>query len=384
MSLRSKYVKALLQIKRGKEFTKKNPKMAGAIALAGIIAVSFVMTQINFKEDLPASQDVYVQVVKVEAKSMENLSELSGTLEPIEEATVSFEVSGTVKSLNVQEGSKVNAGDVLASVDRANYDLQSQQVEAQSKSAKIAYNQAVTNLQRYEILYNEGAISKVDYENAQNAMEQASAAYMQVSSLQQQTQLASSKTSLISPICGVVITEYISKGQLISAGTPAYKIGNIDKLKVSLLVPDSEISSWKVSDKITVKLYDESFTGEVTNIFPSINENTGGITVEVTVDNAEHNWYSGQVVTCSHNSGTRTGIYIPKEAVISNGGSSAYVFILKNNKAVKTKVAVGTLINNLLEIKLGLKENEKVIVKGADRLSDGEEVKVIGSVTSSD
>ena len=384
---------ALLQLRKAQEFIKKKPKKASVIVLAGILVLLFGVDKFGFKNDLPVSQEVYVQVQNVKAESIDNFSGLSGTLEPIEAATVSFEVSGTVKSLNIQEGSEVKIGEILATVDSQSYDLQAEQAQgaaeqagAAQRQAQTAYNQAVTNFQRSETLYNAGALSKSDYENAQNSLsaaaeqkQQASAAYKQAYSAEQQAELAAAKTSLKATINGVVISKYISKGQLVSAGAPACKIGNIDKLKVSLLVPDSEISSWKKGDKISVNLYDKSAEGEVTNIFPSTNEKTGGITVEVTVDNAEHKWYSGQVVSCSHKSDSTAAIYVPKEAVISNGGSSAYVFLLHNNIAVKTDVTIGTLRNNLFEIKSGLKENEMIIIKGADRLSDGDKVKVIGS-----
>lgn len=370
---------ALLKLRRAKEFIKKNPKKSGVIVLAGIIVLSFAVIKFSSKNDLSVSQDVYVQIENVEAQSIDNLSELSGKLEPIEEATVSFEVSGTVMSLNVQEGSNVNAGEILAGVDSKNYDLQAQQAGNQSQSAETAYNQAATDFKRYENLYNAGAISQSDYEKAKYNLDVAQNSMNSARIAQQQAELALSKTSLKSPIDGVVISKYISRGQLISAGTPAYKIGNIDKLKVRLSVPDSKISAWKIGDKPAVKLYEESVTGEATNIFPATNENTGGITVEVTVGNAEHKWHSGQVVTCTHKSDTGTAIYVPKEAVISSGGASAYVFLLQEDTAVKTEVIIGTLKNDLLEIKSGLKENDRLITKGADRLSNGDKVKVIES-----
>lgn len=379
MNVNKTFANALIRIVRAKEFIKKNSISIGAVALAGFAAVSMTACNANIKEDISTPQVAYVQVEKVKAKSMDSLSELSGTLEPTEEATVSFEASGTVESVGIQEGSRVNAGEILASIDSESYSLQTQQAANQILNTETAYNQAATDFKRFEILYSEGAISKSDYEKAKINMDIAqnnmSAAYL----AKQQTELVLSKTSLESPLNGVVLAKYISAGQLVSAGTPAYRIGNIDRLKVGLLVPDNEISSWKIGDKILVKLYEESVEGEVANIFPATNENTGGITVEVAVNNADHKWHSGQVVTCVHISDSKAAIYVPKEAVISSGGTSAYVFILADDKAVKTEVTIGILRNNLFEIKSGIRENDRVIVKGADRLSDGDKVRVIGS-----
>lgn len=372
-----------------------------------------------------------VKVQKVKKESVSNLSQLSGTLQPLQEVTVSFEVSGRINSLNVQEGTTVNVDDVLASVDSKDYELQVQQAQAnvdkaqavlsqtvkgaraqqlveanlKLQQAETDYNQALTDFKRNEALYKSGYISQSDYEKSENSLssaernrdaakqaysltaegateeekQQANSAYAQTLSVKEQAELALSKTSLKSPIKGVIISKYISQGQLVSAGTAAYKIGDIDKLKVTLPVPDYEISSWKTGDKVSVNLYNESMDGQVTNIFSATNESTGSINVEVTIDNAKHNWHPGQVVTCDHKTNSGVAIFIPKEAVISSGSSTPYVFLLKDNKAVKTDVKIGELKNNKLEIKLGINEDENLIIEGADRLSNGDKVKALES-----
>lgn len=372
-----------------------------------------------------------VKVQKVKKENISNLSQLSGTLQPLQEVTVSFEISGRINSLSVQEGTSVNVDDILAAVDSKDYELQVQQAQAnvdktqavlnqtvkgaraqqlaeanlKLQQAETDYNQALTDFKRYESLYKSGAISQSDYEKAQNGLssaernrdavkeaysltaegateeekQQANSAYAQTLATKAQAELTLSKTTLKAPIKGVIISKYVAQGQLVSPGTAAYKIGDIDKLKVMLPVPDYEISSWKIGDKVSANLYEESMDGQVTNIFSATNESTGSINIEVTIDNAKHNWHSGQVVTCDHKTDIGTAIFVPKEAVISSGSSTPYVFLLKDNKAVKTDVKIGELKNNKLEIKSGINEEENLIVEGADRLSSGDKVKALGS-----
>lgn len=400
--------------------------------LSGVIFTSLIgCSKSTTTSQNSLSQIKQVKVENAKSESINKVSEISGTLQPFEESTVSFEVLGTINSLNVQEGSNVNKDDILATVDSRNYELQVSQAQAnvdkasaavrqtengareqQIQQAKLkleqaetAYKQAVVDFGRNKTLFEAGAITQSDYEKFQNSesaaqkdlesakqtyslitegateeeKEQVNAAYDQANSTKEQAQLTLSKTSLKSPINGVVISKFISQGQLISAGIPAYKIGNIDKLKVLLSVPDYEISLWKIGDNVSAKLYDDSMDGTVTNIFAATNASTGSISVEVTIDNANHKWRSGQVVTCSHKADSSKGIFLPKEAVISTGGSSPYVFILKDNKAIKTKVEIGMLKNNELEIKSGVNQSDSVIIEGMDRLSDNDDVKVLGS-----
>ncbi len=395
-----------------------------------LLTVMFTMLTACGKSTNNLSELKEVKIEKVKKESLSNLSELSGTLQPLQEVTVSFEVSGRINSLNVQEGTSVKVADILAAVDSKDYELQVQQAQANVdktqavlnqtvKGARVQqlteanlklqqsetdYNQALIDFKRYESLYKSGAISQSDYEKAQNSLssakrnrdsvkeaysltaegateeekQQANSAYAQTLAVKAQAELTLSKTSLKSPIKGVVISKNISNGQLVSAGTAACKIGNIDKLKVTLPVPDYEVSSWKIGDKVSVKLYEGSRDAQITNVFSATNENTGSINVEVTIDNAKHDWRPGQVVTCDHKSNSGTVIFVPKESVISSGGSTPYVFLLKDNKAVKVDVKIGELKNNKLEIKSGINEDENLIVEGADRLSSGDKVKVLG------
>lgn len=407
-------------------------KKIGLIILIGMVLtfpVACSKSSTTLQNDTSKIKEVKVQDTKLER--VNNVSELSGTLQPIEETTVSFEVSGIVNSVNVQEGSNVGINDTLAGIDSKNYELQVAQAQAsvdsasavlsktekgarvqelqQSKlrvnDAEAAYTQALIDFNRNKTLFEAGAISQIDYEKCQNAMNtaknsmetakqayslasegataeekrQVAAGYSQAKSAREQAELSLQKTLLRSPIKGVVISKYISEGQFISAGTVAYKVGNVDKFKVMLSVSDYEISSWKIGDKITAKLYDDSMEGTVTNIFAATNESTGSINVEVTIDNPDHKWRAGQVVTCKHEAESGNSIFVPKEAVISNGNSSPHIFLLQGDKAVKTDVEIGALKNNKLEIKSGIKEDEKIVTEGADRLSDGDEVNVLGS-----
>ena len=376
------------------------------------------------------AQGVHVETVKSE--SINNLSELSGTLQPLDSVTVSFEAGGTINSVSVQEGSNVKSGDILAAIDDKSYQLQLEQaklsieqasanlnqtlkgareqqiaeVNLKLQQAETLYNQALKEFKRNEALYSSGVITLSDYEKVKNAMtlaekdrdaaeqayslvsegateeqkQQADSVYKMALSAKAQAELMLSKTSLKSPIDGVVISKYASQGQLVGSGTPAYKIGKIDMLKVTLPVPDYEIGSWKIGDNVSINLYQQSRIGQVTRIFSTTNENSGTINVEVTINNEKYDWYPGQVVTSSHKTEVGKSIFIPKSSVINKGGESPYVFVLDDvNKVKKTNVKIGDLKNNKLQIVDGLQEGDKVITEGSDRLLDGDQVNELGS-----
>lgn len=215
-----------------------------------------------------------VGVIQVQPQTMAIISELSGTLVPVEEAVVSFEVAGEIQSLSFQEGDQVKSGEVVAQLTAKDYALQvemagasvsqagaslskvkngaREQEKTQAKLAveakQISLHQARDDFRRMEQLYKNGAISQLEYENAKNALnlsqkdyDNAQHAYSLVvegarsedvastqasyqSAVVSQSQAAHvlSKTQLTSPINGTILSKLADVGQLASAGTPVY------------------------------------------------------------------------------------------------------------------------------------------------------------------
>jgi RND family efflux transporter MFP subunit len=206
----------------------------------------------------------------------------------------------------------------------------------------------------------------------------ARASYNQAVIAQEVAATTLAKTQLRAPINGTIIAKLSSTGTMVSAGSPVYQVGNIDTLKVVLPVPDREISAWKEGETIPLDLYGQKRDGKVVKIFPATNQSTGTIGVEVQLANPKHDWFAGQVVKAIKTVKGQSGIYVPVEAVISRGNDDAHVFVNLGGKAVKTAVTIGQITNDKLEIQSGLKEGDQLIVKGVDRLFDGDPIEAAG------
>lgn len=370
-----------------------------------------------------------VETTTTQVQTINQILELSGTLEPVEDTLVSFEVGGRVLQLNKEEGDSVKAGEMLGKLDDADYKLQVQKAgtaveQAQAtleklqngarqeeltqaqllvEKAQVNEQKAQDDLKKMEQLYQSGAISKDVWENAQVRAEvaakdletaktslslaqagarqedktQTSALLEQMVIQKEQAVLSQQKTSLLSPITGTIITKIASVGELTSAGNPVYRVGRIDQLKVVLPVPDRDVSLWKIGSKVDIALYGEKRAGTVQKIYPSTNAGTGTVGVEVVVDNSDKKWLAGQVVKATHRISNGKGLFVPVEAVVRMGGEKPYVFVIQEGKAVKTEVEIGQLRDNQLEIVSGLKEGQSIVSKGADRLFDGDALEVV-------
>ncbi|WP_445671681.1 efflux RND transporter periplasmic adaptor subunit [Paenibacillus sp. FSL M7-0134] len=431
-------------------------------------------------------QKVEAMVVKKEPLSAS--FDLSGTLQPYEDASVSFELSGLIRDTVVNVGDSVSQGQILTMLDSSSYQLQLEQastaiLEAQAgiKNATAAISSADASIQsadaqkaaaqagvnkvnkgareqeraqvrtkvqraqsaltkaqataeRTKLLYDQGAATKNDYENAQLALTNATkdledtqealsliqegatledrqsaesslqqaqagkeaaiaakeqaeasrdnstAAYQQAVIAKKQAELSLSKTALKAPISGVILEKKATVGQLASTGQPIYRIGQIDKLKVLLPVPDHEITNWKQGQTVQLQLYDENREGTVSKIYPATNTNTGSINVEVIVPNPQHDWAPGQVIKAGRQLTQSEQILLPAKAVINNG-TDTFVYKVVNNKAVKTVVNVGQMSNNKLEITKGLNVGDRIVTTGVNLIYDGLLVQIMGGTS---
>ncbi|KZE49411.1 efflux transporter periplasmic adaptor subunit [Brevibacillus parabrevis] len=401
--------------------------------LVSVMMIGLLATTACSEQQPAAAPEKEVKQVVVAAVKKEQavtVTELSGTLEPLEEAVVSFEVGGRLVEMAKNEGDKVKAGEVLARVNAQDYSLQvastnaavQQSAATLSKVNNGAREQEVTqarllvekatvalqkmqdDFKRIEQLYQQKAISQSEFENAQNGLtiaqkdlqnaqqsyslvtqgarsedkELSRATYNQAVIAKEAAASTLAKTQLRSPINGTIIAKLTSAGNLVGSGTPVYKVGNIDTLKVVLPVPDREIATWKEGEIVSLDLYDQKREGKVTKIFPATNQSTGTIGVEVQIANPAHDWFAGQVVKATKTIKGQVGVYVPVEAVISRGKDDAHVFVNAAGKALKTKVEIGQITNDKLEIKSGLKEGDQLIVKGVDRLFDGDPIEATG------
>lgn len=456
--------------------------------LTALLCVTLVTSACGPKESVSkemAKQVTSVEVQKAQVESLDAISSLTATLLPYEETLVSFELGGTIQTMAVEVGDKIQSGSVLASLKSTDYELQVKQADgtinqalaginaseasmtsAQSnitsalarinsaqasldallkgardqervqakntvQRATDVYDKIKVDAERIAGLYEEGLVSQKEYDDiqlqltnaqkdvvnaqqtfsmieegptveqrkqgalgveearagktqanagvtqAQAAKQQAQAVYEQALVAKEQAQLTLSKTQLKSPLAGVVMDKIVSVGQRVGPGETVYKLGQINQLKVLLPVPDRDIKNWKIGDEVTVYLYEKEKTAKVTMIYPQTNTSTGTISVEVVIPNSKLDWVPGQIIKASRVTTDNEGILVPIEAVISNG-SDPYVFKVIKGKAVKTSVEIGDLVDNKIHIISGLKEDEPIVVRGAELLLDGDPVDANG------
>ena len=178
----------------------------------------------------------------------------TGTIQPVDTVAVGAQVSGTIAKIYTDFNARVTKGQLIAEMDKSLFNAQVDQYKANLELAKATLGYQKSTFDRQSLLFNTGAVSKADYETAQDQFLTAKAT---VSSVQAQLNAALknlSYTSIYSPVDGVVLLRNISVGQTVAASfnTPTLFIiaKDITKMQVQAAVDEADIGDVKDSLRV--------------------------------------------------------------------------------------------------------------------------------------
>ncbi|SDI09697.1 efflux RND transporter periplasmic adaptor subunit [Chryseobacterium jejuense] len=259
--------------------------------VGGIIAIGAVWFFFIREKEIK----IQLETVKPEMGEISNSITATGTIQPVDTVAVGTQVSGIIKNIYVDFNSTVKKGQLLATLDPDLLQFQSEQYKANLQNAKsnLAYNEI--NINRQSQLYKVGAISKADFDIANNQYNMAKA---QVGTVTAQLSTANknlSLTNIYSPIDGTVLNRNVSEGQTVASSfsTPTlFSIAkDLTKMRVRASVDEADIGNVKVGQKATFTVDafpDETFNGEVAEVrlHPTVSSNVVNYTTIIDADNS--------------------------------------------------------------------------------------------------
>jgi RND family efflux transporter MFP subunit len=333
-----------------------------------------------------AEAPVPVRTVRVGSAADEAGSRFTGSLRPNSQVDLAFKSGGYVEEIlqvkgvdgnmrNLQEGDLVKKGTVLAQVRESEY-------RDQSTEAQASLNKAKADFQRAAQLYENGSVSKADYDAAFAAMNSTKARYAQ-------TQTALHDTKIVAPMDGVILKRTIEVGQLASPSTPAITLADTRTMKVDFGVPDALVGKMKLGTPqvvtVTAAPHPE-VQGQVSRIAASADPTSRDFNVEVTVPNTDSALKAGMIASLKVEIAAAlplSTLQVPIEAVVRPRGDSkgfgVYVVEHKGDKAYAhiRRITPGDILGNDIAVSEGIGPGDEIITAGNTLVQDGQEVRVV-------
>lgn len=258
----------------------------------------------------------------IEKRTITQIVEATGTIEPINTVSIGSQVSGRIEQIFVDFNTQVEKGQQLAQIDTSLFEAQLQQSKANINNAKatLARNEAqleydTKTYNRYKNLYDRNLVSKNDLDSAKAAyksdLAQVASAKAQIMQAQANYATASANmgyTKIVSPVKGIVISKEVEVGQTVAASfqTPTLFMvaEDLTKMRIETSVSEADIGKVKEGQEVEYTLdgYPDSiFKGTVTQVrlSPVTESNVVTYTVVIEVDNQEGKLLPGMTANVS-------------------------------------------------------------------------------------
>ncbi len=308
-----------------------------------------------------------VEVLKLVETTINDTFTVTGSLEPWKEVLLSSEAKGKIEWLGIEEGDKVNDGDVLLKVDRAS-------AEIRYKQAQIELAMASLELDRLARLLDKGIGSTQAYDKAKVDRDMSQADL-------NTKKMELDYTTVIAPFSGFVDTIEQREDEFVNVGTPLITLIQIRKLKMVVGIADQDIPFFSIDDSVSVEVdayKGRQFAGTIHRIGQRADSTTHTFETEIELDNWAGLLKPGMIARAVLIRESYPGsIAIPIFSILTDGPEK-YVFVEQDGKAVETPILVLLHQGNLALIEKGLQPGDRLIVAGHRNLRDGAAVHVRG------
>jgi len=292
-----------------------------------------------------------------------------------DEMRLSFKVAGVIKSIHVEEGQTVHAGERLAEIEQA-------EIDAQLEQARALAEKAQRDLARGERLYADEVIS---LEQLQDLRTAAATARAQLRSVQ----FNRGYSVITAPADGVVLRKLAQERELVPAGQAVLVVSSHGRgYVVRAALADRELVQLQLGDPAEVRLdayAGRLLRGTLSEIAGAADEKTGLFPVEVRLESAPPSLASGLVakLRLAPSAGrARSLTYVPIGAVVEGSGDAASVFVVDGTRARRREVRVAFIDPGGVALAAGVAPGERVVTDGALYLEDNDPVDIVAAAAA--
>jgi membrane fusion protein (multidrug efflux system) len=309
---------------------------------------------------------VAVKMVPVVLAEFIESVEAVGTARANEQVIITSKYSDLVDEIYFDDGQKVKKGALLVKLNN-----QEELAKVNELTANLSESKA--HLKRLTELLSSRATSK-------SLVEQQQA---KTKAIEAQLVSANAKLNdltLRAPFSGVLGFREVSKGAYIDAGNVITSLDDLSSMKVDFYLPERLLTHIHVGQQVTAfnsAYQDKEFIGKITALDSRIDSSTRSIKVRATINNKALKLRPGMLLNINVLLQVENILQLPESSIIPIE-SSHYVFVVKEEKAVRKAIKIGRRHPGVVEVISGLLEGEQVVVEGALKLRDGSVVSIVG------
>jgi RND family efflux transporter MFP subunit len=284
----------------------------------------------------------------------------AGTAEPVERAVLSTRLMGTVTGVLVQEGDRVQRGQVLARIDARDLEARRAQLEASILAAQSTAADARIQAARFRALYADSAATRYQLEQAELGLARAEAALEAAQGAGVELTATASYARIEAPFTGIVTRRLADPGSFAAPGSPILEIQDGSRLRVSVTAPVSVAARLRRGDTLAARIDGIPMAATVEGVTPA----TGGALARVNalVANPQGNLLPGSAADLDLPQATRRGLLIPTGAIVEDGDLTGVRVATAAGSELRWIKLLATSRPDWMEVSSGLSAGDVILL----------------------
>jgi RND family efflux transporter MFP subunit len=346
-------------------------------------------------------EDQLEKTVRVETLGRTDIAEVLryvADLHPRTEVKIFSQIPDRILYFPWENGDFIQRGQRIALIRKEGMDHALDQMAAQEEALDVQLHNLESELKRSRELLSSGVITQPVFDKLQTTFEATVAQRKALKAGKSQLAVQAGNAVIQSPINGIIAGKMLEKGDMAVPQMPLCRVMDIERLKVILKLVEEDVTKVRIGMEVLIHLDccpNEVFKGELSRIFPYLNPDTRTNTVEVTLENPRDE--SGLFRLKPGMFGQAELVVEMRENVLAapepallldnllikkqrNGEILRKAFIVdENNTARLREVRLGSRKGSLYEVKNGLADGERIVVRGQHGLHDGQKVEIVSA-----
>jgi membrane fusion protein (multidrug efflux system) len=347
------------------------------LCVAGIAYAKYRMVSKVFAEHskfaMPPSA---VTTVVVKGQTWQPVLSAVGSLKAVNGVTVSTDLAGIVSEISFESGAAVKKGDLLIKLD-------TQQEEAQLRSAEAKRDFAKVDLERKRDLVTKKTISPSDWDQAQSEFRQMDASV-------EEAKAVIARKRIVAPFDGYLGIRQVNLGQYLNPGAAIVPLQSLDPIYVEFNLPQQQLSKIAVGKKLRLRAADianDGFDAEINAIDSKIDDATRNVTVQGTAHNPDHKLRPGMFVNVEVLLPEESGVVAIPVSSINYAPYGDSVYIVKpapdgkgGLEVEQQMVRLGPKRGDQVSVLSGIKDGDQIVTSAVFKLRPHAPVEVHNEV----
>lgn len=366
----------------------KKKKILNFVMLVAVATI-FINCNSNSKPAKNTNAPIEVGTYTIKSKSITLQQELPGRTKATLSSEIRPQIGGIIQKQLFREGGEVKKGDILYIIDPVKYNAAYDEAYAAYKNAQAAIEASRLKDKRYKELVKVLGVSKQDYEDAHTAYLQAKATAEEKKAAMESAKINLGYTRIKAPISGRIGTSSVTEGALVTSDqtTALATIRTLDPIYVDFtqssvqllnlkrLLQEKAIQSGSANVRLKLEndaLYEHNGTLKLQEV--AVDEATGSVTLRAEFSNPENILLPGMYVKVIVDEAVNThAILAPQQGISRNPkGEATALVVAKNGKVEQRNIILERAIEDQWLVKTGLKENDRLIVEGLNKIKIGD------------